>query len=252
MASHTVYLPDLQTRSTSPTEGTKDPAAPTRVLIGGDEAKHTVRVKRLEVGDTVTLRDGKGASAVAGIVDIRKEKRSGEWVLEVEYRAVVVAPALTPRLTVLTGAPKGDAIEQMIDGLSQVGAARWAPLLSVRSVVEPREGKLRRLERVAEEALKQSGRERVLEIGENTSLEWAVSGGGALVVADSSGGKYVRTGAERITLLVGPEGGWDPRELEKLRGAGAQVAAFGPYVMRIEVAAVVCAACVMGAERAGC
>lgn len=253
MSSHTIYLPDLQSRINAGTGHT--PGAPSeqpvRLLVGGDEAKHAIRVKRLEAGDSIRLVDGRGAAAEAKITDTRKERRTGEWVLEAELSRVEVLPEHAPRLHVLAGAPKGDAIEQMIDGLSQVGAASWAPLISLRSVVEPREGKLRRLERVAEEALKQCGRDRLLAIGDNTSLDEALARGGTIVAADGSGERYTRTGAPEITLLIGPEGGWDTRELAKMKAAGVRVANFGPHIMRIETAAIVCAAMVVAEEAIG-
>ena len=50
-------------------------------------------------------------------------------------------------------------------------------------------------------------------------------------------------------LLVGPEGGWTPRELDLARGRGAAITRFGPHVMRIETAAIVAAGIIMSAAR---
>ena len=72
--------------------------------------------------------------------------------------SVNLEPAPKPRVTVLASAPKGDRLEAMIDGLSQVGASAYAPLASERTIVEPRQGKLDRLTRIAIESMKQCGR----------------------------------------------------------------------------------------------
>jgi 16S rRNA (uracil1498-N3)-methyltransferase len=245
MATHTIYLPELKSKASTTGSG-----GAARVVVEGEEAHHAARVKRLEVGDAVRLCDGKGGVADGKLVDIRKEKRSGEWVVEVEAPEVRQVERPRPLVRVYSAVPKGDGLGQMIDGLSQVGAASWAPLVSRRSVVEPREGKLKRLERVAEEALKQSGREWLLEIGEGVELGMLLGSGAKLVVADGTGEAYAGDGdAGEVSLLIGPEGGWDDRELAAMREGGVRVANFGPHVMRIEVAAVVCAARVWSGGR---
>jgi len=136
----------------------------------------------------------------------------------------------------------------MIDGLSQVGAASWSMLESERSVTEPREGKMERLERTAMEASKQCGRAWRLEIGGVMKFAEAVRMEG-VVVADVSGSAYERSGADVVRLLVGPEGGWAPEELQLARARGAAVCRFGPHVMRIETAAVVAAGIIMSAAK---
>ncbi|MFZ4573695.1 MAG: RsmE family RNA methyltransferase [Phycisphaerales bacterium] len=252
MSTHTIFLPDLRTRALSAPAGSPASVsgAGARLLIGGEEAHHALRVKRLETGDRVRFCDGRGGVAEGTIAETRKERRSGEWQFDADCGPVEVTPPDAPRLRVWSGVPKGDGLGQMIDGLSQVGATGWAPLVSARTIVEPREGKLRRLERVAEEAIKQCGRSWLLEIGEGWELAQVLDAGGTLIAADVSGDEYTRTGAEALGLLIGPEGGWDPRELALMRSRGVRIARFGPHVMRVEVAAVVGAALVMQSERA--
>ena len=74
---------------------------------------------------------------------------------------------------------------------------------------------------------------------------------GVTVMADASGAAYVRTGAARIRVLVGPEGGWTEDEVRLAREAGAIIARFGEHVMRVETAAPVAAAVVLAAESRG-
>jgi 16S rRNA (uracil1498-N3)-methyltransferase len=233
MAVHTIFFPDL-------------PAAPGGVVtISGEEAHHALRVKRLSAGDMIRLCNGSGLVAEARFVDSRKVR--AEWTIDLDLMSIREVPAPRPCLRVLASAPKGDRLAGMIDGLSQVGAASWIPLLSARTVVEPREGKLERLERIALESMKQCGRAWVMGIGEAVDFSDAVRAP-ATVIADASGGSYQRTGSPEATLLIGPEGGWTSEELEAARKAGVQVARFGPHIMRTEVAAVVSAAMVMQAE----
>lgn len=225
------------------------PAGPGPGLtISGEEAHHAARVKRAEPGDAVQLLDGRGTVADAAITDINKDRRSGEWTLHLTITALRHVPPVAPRLEVWASSPKGARLEAMIDGLSQSGAAAWAPLRTARTVVEPRETKLDRMHRLAAEASKQCGRAWHLEVLEGGDLSQALAGP-RVVVADASGAPHRATGAAAIRLLIGPEGGWTPEELTAARGAGAEIAAFGPHIMRIETAAVVAAGILLNDER---
>lgn len=226
--------------------GATEVAAGSVVRVGGDEAKHAIRVKRLEVGDAVEVCDGAGMVARCEIVQTGKEGRTGEWWVEACVAEVRREERARPRVEVWSAVPKGDKVEQMIDGLSQVGVAQWRALHSARSVVEPREGKMARLERHALEAMKQCGRAWVMEIGEGVEMEDALRGEGVeVVMADVSGERYEASGASEIRVLVGPEGGWTAGEIAKARASGVRVCTFGRHVMRIEVASVVVGGVVM-------
>lgn len=216
------------------------------VTIGGDEAHHAARVKRMEVGDGVRVLNGRGLVVEGVVAAVRKER--GEWLVDVRAGASRVEERRVPAVRVLAGVPKGDRLEQMIDGLSQVGAASWSALVSARSVVDPREGKIDRLRRVCEESLKQCGRAWMMDVGEKVDFAEAVrTARGEVVLADASGGRYTPNGAGEVTLLVGPEGGFTPQEVEAARSAGARVCSFGVHTMRVEVAAVVAAGVIVDA-----
>ena len=219
------------------------------LVVAGDEAAHALRVKRLEPGDRVEVLDGRGRVGEGTLLSAHKQGKS-HWAAQIDVRSVRQAPPTSPRVVVRTGVPKGERVEQMLDGLSQVGAAAWGPLRTARSVVDPRSGKMDRLTRVAREASKQCGRAWTLEVLPGTDLAPALAESGPrAVLADASGAPYEPTGAGEVLLLVGPEGGWEPAEIERARRAGARVASFGVHVMRVETAAVASAAIVLDAER---
>lgn len=232
------------------------------LFIAGDEARHAMQVKRVRLGDTVRVLDGAGGIAdghiVAEPVDesvplAKKRERS----LAVRVDSFTTAEPVTPRLDVWAATPKGQHVDELVDGLCQIGAASWTPMHAARSIVDPRPTKLERLDRVAVEAMKQCGRAWRLRIESPQGFADALVGDMILpgppvriVLADSSGGAYVPSHAPRLRLLVGPEGGWTPAELDAARASGAQVVSFGPHVMRIETAAVVAAGIILAAERA--
>jgi 16S rRNA (uracil1498-N3)-methyltransferase len=229
---HTLFFPDLTESDES-------------LVIEGDEARHAARVKRLAPGDTLRVLNGKGLIATCRVQDTRKR-----LALEVIERTM--APRITPQVEVWSATPKGARVEAMIDALAQVGAASWTAMSTKYGVVDPRETKLSRLDRIAAEACKQAARPWMLRIEEKSSFEQALIGAGegaSLVVADASGDSYRAIGAGRVRLLIGPEGGFTREEIAHSRDAGAQVVAFGPHTMRIEVAAPVAAAIILDAEQ---
>lgn len=221
--------------------------------ISGDEASHALRVKRLESGHRLRLLDGAGVVATGVIAGTRKGGREGLTMeVRIDSRREQPFPGVRPWVDVLTATPKGGRVDEMIDGLSQVGAASWGPLETARGVVDPREHKLARLERIARESAKQCGRSWVLRIAGKSDLATALRGepNVVTVMADAAGQPWSELepqhrAASKVRLLIGPEGGWTTQELEQARAAGARVARFGPHIMRIEQAAVAAAAVVM-------
>lgn len=201
-------------------------------------------------------------------------------------QSVRLSEPLSPRVEVWTAVPKGGRVDDMVDQLSQVGASAWVPMQCARSVVEPREHKLDRLRRIAIESAKQCVRPWLMEIAPIASFAdafqlpmVAVRGGGvgeertgrlAVILADARGvefepkpvllqakGQGAAAAPTTVRVLIGPEGGWEERELgrieaEQRRGGGSPdrlytCARFGVHIMRIETAAPVVAGIVMNA-----
>lgn len=226
------------------------------LTIIGDEAHHAHRVKRVEPGQSMLAFDGAGRIAHTRLDTIEKLGKQG-WALHAMIESIEEHPPPSPRVEVRTGVPKGPRLDTMIEGLSQAGAADWAPLITHRSVVDPREGKLHRMERIARESVKQCRRAWTMGIGAAEPLERALQPTQPmrLVVADASGEPptgIVRAIADDtdipVRILVGPEGGFEDHEIDAARRAGADIVCVGPHVMRIETAAVVVCALLAGAR----
>jgi len=246
MAVHRVYYqPQSEAQSDALHEGGT-------LEIAGEEAKHAVRTKRLGEGDPVELLTGQGHVATARITTISKRPKSagGDWAMSLFIEQTRTEPRTTPQIHIRSGVPKGPRLEALIEDISQAGAASWGPLETKRSVVDPRPGKLARMERVAAEAAKQSGRPWLLEIQPSQALASALEPTSApFVIAEASAPPYQPAGAESLTLLVGPEGGFEDGEIEQAVAAGARPASFGPHVMRIETACTVACAILLDSER---
>jgi len=205
-------------------------------------------VRRLRAGDPVELFDGAGHTLDARVVSIRGGKQHP--VLELEAAGEVAHhPEPRPALEVFAPVPRSDRLSTMLDQLSQVGASGWTPLVSDRSQGGRTDLKRDKADRVVLEASKQCRRAWMLRIGEPAAFADAVRAPGT-VLFDASGEERSAGGLlgedTPTRLLVGPEGGWSPQELDLAREAGVPVVRLATHVLRLEtaaVASVVWAAC---------
>jgi len=214
------------------------------LLIDGDEANHAARVKRLRPGEPITLLDGRGTVAEADLLRAEAGKRA---LLELRIRTVHRVGPVRPAVEVWCPPPKGERLETLIEQLSQVGVASWRPLRTARA--ERDTFRAEKLERIAIESAKQCARAWIIAIGPWTDLAEALPDP-RVVLADAGGSPATPAAADTV-LLLGPEGGWTPDELEQARGAGRSTLRFGPHTMRIETAAVAGAACLLSHAHPG-
>jgi 16S rRNA (uracil1498-N3)-methyltransferase len=211
-----------------------------------DEAKHATGAKRLAPGDAVVLFDGRGGRADAQLTS----ERSRDGSLAVVVRESIVVERSGPFLRIASALPKGDRLATLVDMTTQLGIAGFVPLRCERSVVAETEHRAERMRRIQIEACKQA---RCLFLpsldAESTVAELAARpepARGVLVLADPSGAPLddVRRAiaGRDATACIGPEGGFTEEETKRLERAGALRCALGPTILRIETAAVVCAA----------
>ncbi len=242
MRKHTLFL-----ESADPEAG--------ELYIEGEEAEHATRVKRLRAGDAAVVLNGQGLVVEAEVVAARR----GEVALRVV--GLRREESVRPRVEVFAALPKGPRASDLVDALSQVGAARWTPLETERSEERATGARLERLRRVAIEAAKQCGRAWLMEIGgavllgdalkreagragEDVDVVFADAGAGVFEVGKRAGGG-AGNGLGVVRVLIGPEGGWTEDERADAARAGARVCSLGPHVMRIETAAATAAAIVI-------
>lgn len=163
--------------------------------------------------------------------------------------------------------PRGGHAEEIVNALTQLGAAAITPIAADRAQPEARQlsgARGERLRRIAQEACKQSGRLWLPELAQVQPLtEWLAAHPTADTIALAPEAPCTlsewledRTEAARsgwseaspLRLVVGPEGGFSPAEEEGLRARGAALLGLGPHTLRIETAAL--AALAIAAERA--
>lgn len=221
-----------------------DPPLDGRCLLNADESRHLIRVCRSVLGDRIEVFDGRGFIAKAevcgvcgGVVELRVE---GDWVPEV---------SLGVSLILVTAVPKSDRFDWLVEKATELGVDRLIPLVSERSIVDPRESKLDRLRRSIIEASKQCRRARLMVLDDPMTWTKVVSAfpGHARFLADPEGIPADRwpsiTRGSVVVLAVGPEGGYTPSEAELARNVGWLPIRLSQNILRIETAGVAgCAA----------
>jgi 16S rRNA (uracil1498-N3)-methyltransferase len=210
-----------------------------RFEIAGDDGHHLQRVRRLAPGETLTAADGSGAWRSYVVTEIA----TGRLTLQAEGD---VQPAWEPRVGVaLAVALAKGGLDDVVAAVTELGVGRVTPVRTARAVVrwdDDRAGRaVARLRVVAREAAMQSRRARVPVVDDVVELATLVDRPG-LVVADRDGVSAWELPAPAAgratgwTVLVGPEGGLAPEELDAL--GSAPRLRLGAHVLRAATAPV--------------
>ena len=189
------------------------------VDLDGPEAHHLATVCRVRPDDAVCLFNGDGHEYPARVVEVAKRRITLEVTAvespprEVGYRLEVAAPL-----------PKGDRAQFLLEKLTELGVTSFTPLQTMRSVVQPREAKLEKLQRHVIEASKQCGRNVLLQV--QPLIEWKAfcvspSLPPLRFVAHPNAERGTQS-AERgdIVFAVGPEGGFTEEEIAQALAVG--------------------------------
>lgn len=214
--------------------------------ITGGDARHMHSVLRLKPGDEVLLFDGTGTEYLSIITSIRADSAFME--ITERFSAESESPV---RISVAQGFLKDKKMDQLVRHLTELGIVRWAPFMADRSIPTPDEKRLaKRMERwrkIAKEALKQCRRGMEMEICPPLSMEGVIEWGKKcdlkIIFWEEAGIPLTRemteTGsAENILIVLGPEGGLSPREVEMAAGGGFTLCTLGPRILRAETASL--------------
>jgi 16S rRNA (uracil1498-N3)-methyltransferase len=222
-----------------------------RIRLEADDAHYLVRVLRLREGDSVPALDAGGARFVLSIL------RTGAGWCEAAVAPVRDPPSfsgLAPDVTLLQCLPKGSKMDSIVRQATEEGVARIVPLLSERTIPQGtgQAGRLERWQRIAREALQQSGNSR-LPLMEKprplASIRGGEEWGTALVFHEAPVGGQSLHGlladsARRVSVLIGPEGGLSAAEIAFLQGEGFRPVWLGSAVLRVDTAAIAAVALV--------
>ena len=221
------------------------------LMLTGENARHA-KVLRLKENEEVLLCDGEGRECLCRVAGFR----DGELALTVGERRDSLAEAAV-KASVYVAFPKADKLEHVIQKATELGAYEILAFPSARCVSRPDEKslkkKLERWQKIAASAAEQSGRgriPRVLTLGSfQEALNRAVQADKALLFYEHEQAMTLKMalsgGYKTVSLLTGPEGGLEDKEVMQAREAGMQVCTLGKRILRCETAPLCALSAVM-------
>ena len=217
-------------------------------LLDGAEGRHAGVVQRRGAGERVDVVDGAGVRLVGRV------EHAGPDGVRLEVLELRAEPRNRPTLVLAQALAKGDRDELAIEAATELGVDAVLPWQATRSVVVwrgDRAAKSRaRWLGTVRAATKQARRSRVPDValavdtaGLARRVVGVVAAGGSALVLHEEAVTPLRTvlvppdGADaEVLIVVGPEGGIAPEELELLVAAGAVPVRLGPWVLRTSTA----------------
>ncbi|TYO98105.1 16S rRNA (uracil1498-N3)-methyltransferase [Geothermobacter ehrlichii] len=201
-----------------------------------------LQVLRMEQGDRICLLDGAGLLCEARLLRIDRQKA----LAGIEKRCRVSETALS--VTLFQGLPKGDKFELVLQKGTEIGISDFVPVLCRRSQVKTPGRRMQRWNRIVAEAARQSGRNLLPRLSSPLELAAGLAGCDAdlrLVPWEEAttplAERLPATPPRSAALLIGPEGGLSPEEIELATAYGFQPVSLGPRILRTETAGFVVA-----------
>jgi 16S rRNA (uracil1498-N3)-methyltransferase len=215
-------------------------------VIRGEDVRH-IRALRIRRGEVFTICDGSGRDFTCRLGD----KTDGGYAFEILSESPSITEP-TVEVSVFLGLPKQlERLEFAVQKCVELGAAELIVFTSSRTVAKTDAAglvkKLLRLNKISEEAAKQSGRGKIPGVRAVTSFEAAIREAAAaelpLFFYEEAPRGYgvsaaVQTKPEAATFSVvtGPEGGFSPEEAALAESAGLLTVSLGPRILRCETA----------------
>lgn len=214
------------------------------IIITGDDARHIGRSLRMKPNEEITVcSNGMDYNCVITSITedtvylrlLNKERCGSEPNIQV---------------TLFQAMPKLDKLEHIIQKTVELGVSKIVPVLSRRCVSRPDSKdfakKLIRLNKIAEEAAKQSGRGIIPQVMPVISYKDALKEMSALdrsvILYEEQGGvsfgEVDFSGVKTVGLLIGSEGGFDKEEAEMAANSGAYRVWLGKRILRCETAPI--------------
>ena len=213
------------------------------ITLNGENAAHA-KVLRLRIGEEVLVCDGQGNECHCTITSVS----DGEFQLNIQSRGISVSEPRV-QVSIYMAFPKADKLEHVIKKATELGAYEIVTFPSARCVARPDEKslskKLARWQKIAASAAEQSGRGRIPEVvvlsSFSDALERAAKAELPIMFYENEHATTLKMALESgnyrsVSLLSGPEGGLEEKEVEMAREAGLRICTLGSRILRCETA----------------
>lgn len=226
--------------------------------LSGNDHNHIKNVLRMQVGDTFLVSES-GKSNLCQITELTPTSVTAK-IIEEDYQST----ELPLKIYLFQGLPKSDKMELIIQKTVELGVYCIVPVEMSRCVVKIEEKKKKnktdRWQAISESAAKQSKRNIIPEVHSIISFKEALSMAekldAILIPYEAENGMESTRSAipeilksESIAIFIGPEGGFDPKEIEEAIRHNGKVISLGKRILRTETAAITAVAmCMLHSE----
>ena len=213
--------------------------------IEGSDVNHIANVLRMKSGEELLISVKGDWDYLCKIVDIETDRVNLKVLESMEQRELPV------NITLLQGIPKSDKLEMIIQKAVELGVSEIIPVKTKRVVVKIDEKKVgtkvNRWNAIAESAAKQSKRSIIPKVHEPMSIDNALEivkdFGVKLIPYENADGidktRKILDNMDKtknIAVFIGPEGGFEESEVERIKGSGFEVITLGKRILRTETA----------------
>ena len=228
------------------------------ISIIDEDVNHIKNVLRLVIGEKIKICDKDNSkNYVSEIVEITNHEVNCTIIEEVEGEAEG-----NVELHIYQGLPKADKMELILQKGTELGVSKFIPVALKRCIVKL-DGKdaLKKIERwqkITEVASKQSGRDIVPEVANIETINDICNKINdydlVMLAYELEENNYIKTELlnikntkenYKIAIVIGPEGGIDDKEAERLKEAGAKIVSLGKRILRTETVALQVSSIVM-------
>lgn len=218
-----------------------------KIIITGKDVNHIRNVLRMKPGEEISVKNGSEDKEYrCGIEELGEE----EIICELRF-IKEEGVELPSKIYLFQGLPKGDKMELILQKAVELGVYEVIPVASKRAVVKldekKEEAKVRRWNKIAESAAKQSGRSVIPQVTVVMSFKEALTFAGGFEVKvipfehargmDGTRQEFGRIGPGMdVGIFIGPEGGFEDEEIALAASAGVRAVSLGRRILRTETA----------------
>lgn len=218
------------------------------ITVTGSDVNHIKNVLRMKIGEKFIANDGNGGSYCCTVSEMYDDR-----IVAVIEEGQLMSNELPVNLVLFQGLPKADKMELIIQKGVELGVSEIYPIEMSRCVVKlddkKKKSKTARWQSISESAAKQSGRTVIPEIHEPVPFSEALKtaeGFDLILVpyecADSMAALKEKiaqvTPGMTIGIFIGPEGGYEEKEIEKAKASGGEIVSLGKRILRTETASI--------------
>ncbi len=216
----------------------------TRISFTPEQSAQMYRVLRLTPGCTVYALDGRGFIYTVRLEVLGRQDAYGQIM---SVRPAGGEPPI--HLTLYQALLKGEKMDWVLQKGTEIGVSRFVPLLTARTIVRRREARAR-WQRILQEAAEQCGRAYIPELTSVLSWDEALDDSeGLRLIAHNGRGippfrsvmAQISSLPARVSIFIGPEGGFTEDEMIQAVERGLYPVHLGPRTLRAESAALVVA-----------